>query len=114
MKRCLNLVLLVALLGLTACTQSPMSVAEDFATALAKGKVEEAKKYCTESTAKMIDMSSSIGAIDINPNYKINCLRDSIVDNTAYVFYTENDATRERRMTLYKIDGEWKVNMKGK
>ena len=45
MKRCLNLVLLVALLGLTSCTQSPMSVAEDFATALAKGKVEEAKKY---------------------------------------------------------------------
>ena len=114
MKRCLNLVLLVALLGLTACTQSPMSVVEDFATALAKGKVEEAKKYCTESTAKMIDMSSSMGVIDINPNYKINCLRDSIVDNTAYVFYTENDATRERMMTLYKIDGEWKVNMKGK
>ena len=55
-----------------------------------------------------------VGAIDINPNYKINCLRDSIVDNTAYVYYTENDGTRERRMTLYKIDGEWKVNMKGK
>ena len=50
MKRCLNLVLLVALLGLTSCTQSPMSVAEDFATSLAKGKVEEAKKYLDSYT----------------------------------------------------------------
>lgn len=114
MKNIFKLILASSLFVLTACTQSPMSVAEDFSVALAHGKIEEAKKYCTESTAKMIDMSSSMGAININPNYKINCLRDSIVDNTAYVFYTENEATRERMMTLYKIDGEWKVNMKGK
>ena len=99
---------------MTSCTQSPMSVAEDFSNALAKGKVEEAKQYCTENTAKMIDMASSMGSLKIDPNYKFNCLRDSIVDNTAYVFYTENESTKERMMTLYKIDGEWKVNMKGK
>lgn len=47
----------------------------------------------------------------IDPNYKIHILRDSVVDNIAYVFYTENDSPREHKMTLYKIDGEWKVNM---
>lgn len=114
MRKYLNLLIVSLLFCLTACTQSPMNVAEDFAMAVANGKVEEAKKYCTENTAKMLDMSSSMGAIDVDPNYKINCLRDSIVDNTAYVFYTENDGNRVRKMTLYKIDGEWKVNMKGK
>ncbi|MCQ2230242.1 MAG: DUF4878 domain-containing protein [Paludibacteraceae bacterium] len=91
---------------------TPSKVAEKFSVAIAHGKVDEAKKYCTENTAKILDFSSSLGGMSkIDPNYKIHILRDSVVDNIAYVFYTENDSPREHKMTLYKIDGEWKVNM---
>ncbi len=90
---------------------TPSSVTEKFAKAVAQGKVDEAKKYCTENTGKMLDFSASWGGMQVQPNYKIHILRDSVVENIAYVFYTENESPREHKMTLYKIDGEWKVNM---
>lgn len=107
---------LLALLStlLSSCTDSPSKVAMKFSQAVATGQVEEAKKYCTESTAKMLDMSAALGGMTENPNYKMNILRDSIVDNLAYVFFTENDSDREQVMKLNKIDGEWKVSMSGK
>lgn len=96
---------------LFASCNTPSKVAEKFSKAVANGKVEEAKKYCTENTGKMLDLSATLGGIDIQPNYKMNILRDSVVENIAYVFYTENESPREHKMVLYKIDGEWKVNM---
>jgi len=99
---------------LVSCTESPSRVAKKFSQAVATGQVEEAKKYCTESTAKMLDMSAALGGMTENPNYKMNILRDSIVDNLAYVFFTENDSDMEQVMKLNKIDGEWKVSMSGK
>ena len=115
MKKFVILTLLVLLSTLlSSCTDSPSEVAKKFSQAVATGQVEEAKKYCTESTAKMLDMSAALGGMTENPNYKMNILRDSIVDNLAYVFFTENDSDMEQVMKLNKIDGEWKVSMSGK
>ena len=99
---------------LVSCTDSPSRVAKKFSQAVATGQVEEAKKYCTESTGKMLDVSAAWGGLQENPNYKMNILRDSIVDNLAYGFYTENDSNKEQVMKLNKINGEWKVSMSGK
>ena len=99
---------------LVSCTESPSRVAKKFSQAVATGQVDEAKKYCTESTGKMLDMSAALGGMKDNPNYKMNILRDSSVDNVAYVFFTENDSDREQVMKLNKVNGEWKVSMSGK
>ncbi|MBR4713762.1 MAG: DUF4878 domain-containing protein [Paludibacteraceae bacterium] len=99
---------------LVSCADSPSEVAEKFSHAIATGQVDEAKKYCTESTAKVLDMSAALGGLTENPNYKMNILRDSVVDNLAYVFFTEDDSTSVVQvMKLNKIDGEWKVSMNG-
>lgn len=90
---------------------TPSRVAEKFSVAVSHGKVDEAKKYCTENTGKMLDMSAKLGGLSVDPDYEMTILRDSVVGNTAYVFYTEKGSTREHRMTLCKIDGDWKVNM---
>lgn len=101
-------------LFMTGCTDSPQDVGESFMRAVASGKIEEAKLYCTETTAKSLDFASQMGALKIDPDYDVVCLRDSIVGNTAYVYYLEKGCSKEGRLTLYKIDGEWKVNMEGK
>jgi hypothetical protein len=112
MKKLFILALLSALL--VSCKDSPSKVAKKFSQAVATGQVEEAKKYCTESTGKILDMSAAWGGLKENPNYKMNILRDSIVDNLAFVFYTEDDSDKEQVMKLNKINGEWKVSMSGK
>ncbi len=104
-------VLAIVALLFASCGNAPSDVAEKFSTAVAQGKVDEAKKYCTEGTGKLLDLTASFGGMKVEPNYKMHVLRDSVVDNVAYVFYTENDSDKECKMTLYKIDGEWKVNM---
>lgn len=104
-------VLAIVALLFASCSNTPTKVAQKFSEAVAKGQVDEAKKYCTEGTGKLLDFSASMGGMKVEPNYKMTVLRDSVVENVAYVFYTENDSDRERKMTLYKIDGEWKVNM---
>lgn len=110
-----SLFALSCVLLLSSCAESPKSVTENFLTTLANGQVEEAKSYCTESTAKFLDMASSLGGIKPQPNFKVECTRDSIVDNVAYVFYHEfKDGVakeKEEKLVLYNIDGEWKVNM---
>lgn len=109
---------ILLLAGLTffmmSCSESPSSVAENFAVSVGKGKIEEAKKYCTESTGMLLDMSASFGGVQPDPDFSIKILRDSVVDNRAWVFYTEKDRTKEHSLDLVKIDGEWKVTINRK
>ncbi|MEE1062417.1 MAG: DUF4878 domain-containing protein [Paludibacteraceae bacterium] len=104
-------ILVTMTLSLLSCCESPSAVFEKFSKAVAYGKVEEAKKYCTESTGQLLDLASKFGGIKVNPDYKIVILRDSVVGNKAYLYYIENESSREESVTLYKIDGEWKVNI---
>jgi len=71
-------------LGCSSGMNSPKSVAENFTENIAKGKVEEAKKYATESTGMMIDFASGFGGLPVDPNYEFEFLKDSIVDKRAY------------------------------
>lgn len=107
MKKILILVGLA--FSLLSCSKSPSSVAENFANAIGKGEYDEAKKYCTETTATLVGLASLNGKKD--PNYSIEILRDSIVGDKAWVFYKENGKDRERSLTLKNIDGEWKVDI---
>lgn len=96
-----------------SCSSGPEKVAGDFLENLSKGKVDEAKKYATESTGKMLDFVSSMTSLPVDPDFKFKPLRDSIVDNKAWVFYVDKSGD-ETSIELVKIDGDWKVNMEAK
>lgn len=108
----------ITILGISAlfisCSSGPEKAAKNFTENLAKGKVEEAKKYTTESTAKMLDFASSFGGLPIEPDYKFNLIKDSIVGNRAWVTFANQKDGKKDRIELVKIDGDWLVHMESK
>lgn len=92
----------------TCAEENPDMVAKKFTEALASGNIEEAKKYATEPTCTALDLASTFKKP--NPNYKFILLKDSLVDDTAYVFY-KNEYGNESVLTLYFVNGEWKVSL---
>lgn len=112
MKKYLFIVL-VAVLGLTACSSGPTDVAKNFSENLAQGKVDEAKKYATESTGKLLDMASGFGGIKVKPNFKFDAIKDSIVGDKAWVFFKDENG-EQQTVELVKVDGKWLVDVGGK
>jgi len=98
---------------LASCSSGPEKAAKEFTENLSKGKISEAKKYCTESTGQMIEFASQLGGLPIDPNFKFNMVKDSIVGNKAWITYKDQDEKQEV-IELVKIDGNWKVHMQSK
>lgn len=98
---------------LYACSSGPEKAARNFAENLSKGKVEEAKKYATEPTGQLLDLASGFGGLPVNPDFKFNFIKDSVVNNRAWVFF-EDENGKEDQIELAKIDGDWKVHMQSK
>lgn len=104
--------LLFVLVGCNS--NAPKNVAEKFLLNLSVGKIDEAKKYATEPTGKMLDLMVGLGgAKDLNPNFKFTFVRDSIVENQAWVFY-KDEKDKTDHIELVKLDGKWKVNVGSK
>lgn len=96
---------------LSACSSGPEKAAKNFTENLAKGKVEEAKKYATEPTGQLLDFALGLGGtLPINPDYKFEFLKDSVENNRAWVYYI-NEKGNEDQLELVKIDGDWKVHV---
>lgn len=111
MKKTMTLFALAALLF--SCSSGPEKTAKNFTENLAKGKVDEAKKYATESTGKMLDFVSGFGGLPVDPNFKFEMVKDSVVDNRAWVTFT-NQKGKKETMEVVKIDGDWLVHMESK
>jgi len=110
MKKAFFILLTVVLM--CSCSSGPKSAAQNFSENLAKGKVDEAKKYATESTGKMLDFASGMGGgSKINPDFKFIFVKDSVADNRAWVTFKGAEEEREQTLELVKIDGDWKVNI---
>ncbi len=107
------LTLLTATLLLVGCSSGPEKVAKKFTESLAKGKIEEAKKYATESTGKLLDLGAGFGANQINPNFEFEMIKDSVVKNKAWVTYLDEKGNEEV-IQLVKIDGDWLVHINSK
>lgn len=107
-----SLILVVAVF-LISCSSGPEVAVKNFTENLTKGKVEEAKKYATETTGAMLDMASSMGIIPVEPDFKFEMLNDSIVGNKAWIAIA-NPNGKSEVMEVVKIDGDWLVNMKAK
>lgn len=108
MKKIITLSVLVTLL-LSCSSNTPKNTAKHFSENIAKGKIEEAKKYCTEATGKLLDFASSLATVPVYPNYKFEFIKDSIVDNKAWITY-KNEKDKESTLELVKIDDKWLVH----
>jgi len=107
------LLLAVASTFIISCSKGPENAAKNFTENLAKGKVDEAKKYATQSTGKLLDFAGGFGALPVDPNFKFESVKDSIVDNKAWVTYKTPNG-QKKDIELVKIDGKWLVNMESK
>jgi hypothetical protein len=101
----------IAALLLSSCSSGPEATAKKFTENLAMGKVNEAKKYTTESTGKFLDLASGFGGLPVNPNFKFVPVKDSVVDNTAWITYKNETGKVQEKLMLVKIEGEWLVHM---
>ena len=93
---------------LSSCKRGPVETTKEFYKNVQLGKVDEAKKYCTESAGQIVDLTMSLGAKP-NPDYKMENIRDSVSGDHAWVWFT-NDKGNEEKFELVKVDGEWLVS----
>lgn len=108
-----TITILALFVFLISCSSGPEKAVKNFTENLSKGKVEEAKKYSTEFTGKMIDLASGFGGLPVNPNFKFEMIKDSIVENRAWVTFI-NQEGEIKTMEVVKIDGDWLVHMESK
>lgn len=105
---------IIMILGLAAmmvaCASGPEKAAKNFTENLSQGKLEKAKEYATESAGKMLDMASAFGGLPIDADFEFNMVKDSVVDNKAWVTFV-NQKGEEETLELVKIDGDWLVHM---
>ncbi|GAB2632787.1 hypothetical protein [Belliella aquatica] len=104
------IIIVIAFLAFSACKSGPEKAAKNFTENLFTGKIEEAKKYATESTVFMLDLGLSTGAIPIDPNFKFKMVKDSIVQKQAWVTFIDHKGNKDKLM-LVKIDSKWLVHL---
>lgn len=112
MKKFLSL-LFISVVFISCNTNSPKATAEKFTESMAKGDIEEAKKYMTTGTASLLDtaMKMSGDSTPKYPDFKFEMIKDSIVgDTVAWVTYISPLGNQEE-LNLVKQNGEWKVTM---
>ncbi|MBJ2172789.1 DUF4878 domain-containing protein [Aureibaculum sp. A20] len=102
---------------LIACSSSgPGNATKNFLENMAHGKLEEAKKYATEPTGKMLDFAMSLGSnTSIEPDLEVEIIKDSIVGKKAWVTFIahvgEGKIEKEETIELVELDGKWLVHM---
>lgn len=94
-------------------TPEHQEVAIAFANNFAKGKLNEAKNYATEASALLIELTGSLGGLDINPDANFSMVKDSIMGKKGLVKLIDNSKEKplEEWYDVVMVDGEWKVNL---
>lgn len=111
----LTMMLLSFVFLLGSCSRGPERVAKDFYNNLNHGKLDDAKKDCTDATKSFVEMAASFGGNNnFNQNYKAEVTKSEINGDFATVWIKDanNPQSTEEDVQLRKIDGKWKVNIK--
>lgn len=106
------LFVLFASVLLVSCSKGPESAAKNFAENIAKGNIEEAKKYATPASQPILNLMAGFSSMSPKyPDYKFKMTKDSIEgDSVAWVTYTTPEG-KEDVLNLKKDNGEWKVSV---
>jgi len=110
MKKYLLIPLLVLFMA-SCSSNAPKDVTKNFLEALAKGKIDDAKKYASAPTAKFLEKIATIpGASEQmkQPDFKFTFVKESIEGDKATVTYKDQKG-EEEDVELIKEDGKWKV-----
>lgn len=94
---------------------TPKAVADNFLKAWSKADFEEAKKYGTDDSKKLLDMMNSFKTMVEDTSFKrdmnYEIVREKVEGDNATVFYKEEGSNVESHLPLVKVNGEWKVNV---
>lgn len=86
-----------------------VKVAEIFITNYRSGNIEEAIKYSSQKmNRRLITLSNNTKGSYIDSSFKFNYLRDSLLENKAYVFYLYKN--EESKVFLIKSNSKWLVS----
>ena len=96
-------------------TPDNQEVAIAFADSFAKGKLKDAKNHATEASGILIELTASMGGLDINPDANFRMVKDSIIGKKGFVKLKDysKEKSIEEWYEIIMIDGEWKVNLDG-
>ncbi len=101
-----------------ACSggSGPKSVAENFLKATQAEKFDDAKKYCTDETGKLLDMMSSFAKMgdkdkkEKKEEKKFTMGEEKIDgDNASVTYKMEGKDAVEQTIKMKKVEGKWKV-----
>jgi hypothetical protein len=94
---------------------NPESSAEKFLNAFNDRNFDEARKYSTEETGKLIDLMENLTRMapsdEKPPAGKIEIISHVTEGETATVLFRENDTREEQELKLKKVDGKWLVHV---
>ncbi|MBP7166061.1 MAG: DUF4878 domain-containing protein [Bacteroidia bacterium] len=122
MKKLL-VILCIPVFLMISCKQDegPRPVAEKFLTAMQAHQYEEAGKYGTDETLKLLKQFEKIEKLNgidssLESTGKITILSEDIKGKTAIVYFKEDGNEIEQHITLQKVDVDghpvWRVALK--
>jgi hypothetical protein len=115
-KTWLFLILLTGFLtGACKSSNSPGKAAEKFLNAFNERKYDEARKYATPETIKLVDLMENLSkmseAEDSVHHPKIEVVDERIEGDTAFVTFRESGSEETEELKLIKTDGKWLVHL---
>jgi hypothetical protein len=109
-------IILLSFFFLFSCNMgnSPKKAAQNFLNAFNEKKFDEARKYSTPETIKLIDLMENLTKMtestdSIVPG-KIEITSERVEGDSAFVSFREEGGTEEV-LKLLKVDGEWLVHI---
>jgi hypothetical protein len=107
----------VLLVVLIACNNSysPKAVAQNFLNAFKEKKFDEAKKYCTPETVKLVEVAESLTKLSsaktdfTGKDYEV--LSQEIKGETAIVKFKEKGTEEIQTMSLRYSGNQWLVSI---
>jgi len=107
---------LLLVLILAGCGgNTPSKSASKFLNAFNEKDYEEARKYASPETAKLVDLMESLSkmstSIDTLQHNKIEVVSEKIDGETATVTFREEGSDETEDIKLKKIDGKWMVHI---
>jgi hypothetical protein len=113
----LNALLLLASIFIACSPENPKSVANNFLAAAAEMDYQQAKKYATPQTGKLLDMLAGAEAYTPDSVKKRMMSNYTIVDeysrtdSTCIVLYHLKNSDTDQVLNLVKRSGKWLVNI---
>ena len=108
-------IIIVLISGACKSGNSPGKAAERFLNAFNERKYDEARKYASTETIKLVDLMENLSqmseASDSVNHPKIEIVDERVEGDTAFVTFREKGAEETDEIKLVKTEGKWLVHI---